>query len=165
MRRTLATVALLSILLAGCGGGSDDADTAGATTTTTVATNSATPGSIDTNFSGEGSERFCGLVRTFQERRDRLSNTDLTNLKPLIGEAQRALGELVAAAPAEIKGDAQVVSTAFTRFVQVLERVNYDATKLSPEALADLQRPEVQASTQRLEAYAQKVCGVTTSPR
>lgn len=163
MRRTLVTLALLSLVLAGCGGDSDDGETAAATTTTTVATGPATSGSIDTNFSGEGSERFCGLVRTFRDRRDRLGNTDLTNLKPLVTEAESGLKELVVAAPAEIKGDAQVVAAAFTSFVQLLERVNYDATKLSPESLAQLQRPEVQASTQRLEAYGQKVCGVTTS--
>jgi hypothetical protein len=163
MRRTLAIAALFALVLAGCGGDDDSESSAPPTTTTTVAAGTATPGSIDTNFTGEGGETFCGLLRSYQEQRDRLSNTNLTDLKPLMTEAETGLKALVAAAPAEIKSDALVVAAGFERLLTVLEGVNYDATKLNPDALAGLQTPEIQASSERLEAYSQKICGITTT--
>lgn len=162
MRRALLTTVLLALLLVACGGDSDDTKPAGATTSTT-AVGTATPGSINTNFTGEGSERFCGLARSFSERRDRLGDTDLTNIKPLVVEAESGLRDLVAAAPNEIRTDAQVVAAAFTSFMKALERVNYDATKLPPDAMSGLQKPEVQVSGQRLVSYSEKVCGITTT--
>lgn len=162
MRRTLVTGMLLTLLLAGCGGDSDDAEPA-AGPTTTGATGSATPGSVDTNFTGQGGERFCELARAYRQRLDRLGTTDPTQLRELSTEAETAIREAQAAAPPEIKGDVQVVAAASTAFFQQLARVNYDATKLTPEALAVTQRPEVQASAQRLEAYSQKVCGLSTT--
>ncbi|MDP8936930.1 MAG: hypothetical protein M3O23_04260 [Actinomycetota bacterium] len=161
MRRALLTMVVLTLLLAGCGGDSDDAEPAGATTTTTVGT--ATPGSIDTNFTGEGSERFCGLARSYRDRLDKVATSDPTQLRALANEAETAIREAQAAAPNEIKGDVQVVAAASTAFFQQLARVNYDLTKMPPDAVSGLQRPEVQASTQRLSAYAEKVCGLSTT--
>jgi hypothetical protein len=163
MRRTFATAALLALVLAGCGGDSDDSESAPATTTTAVAAGGATPGSVDTNFTGEGGETFCNVTRTYIQRLEKLGTTDPTQLKPLAQEAEAAIREARAAAPAEIKGDVEVVAAASTAFFQQLARVNYDATKLTPDALGLTQRPEVQASAQRLEAYSQKVCGITTT--
>ena len=158
MRRAMATLALLTVLLAGCGGDSDDE--AGGTTTTTAP---ATSVSVDTNFTGEGSERFCQLARSYLERTDQLTVSNPEQLRAAVTEAEANITETVAAAPAEIKGDAQVVAGAFTNLVRVLEQAGYDFTKVPPDALSGLQRPEVQASTQRLSAYAQKVCGLTTT--
>ncbi len=160
MRRALATVALLALLLAGCGGDSDEAGPA-ATTTTTAPTGAATPGSVDTNFTGEGSEAFCGLARTYSERLNKLGTSDPTQLRPVALEAENAIREARAAAPPEIRGDVRIVADASSAFFEQLARVNYDITKMPPDAAAGLQRPEVQASTERLEAYTQKVCGLT----
>ncbi len=162
MRRALVTTVLLALVLAGCGGDSDDAEPAGGTTTTAAA-GTATPGSVDTNFTGQGSERFCGLARSYRERLDKLGTTDPTQLRPLATEAETAIKEAQAAAPSEIKGDVQVVAAVSMAFFQQLAKVNYDLTKMPPDAVSGLQRPEVQASTQRVAAYSEKVCGVTTT--
>ena len=159
MRRALAAVALLTLLLAGCSDDSDDDSAAG--TTTTVA--STTSISVDTNFTGEGSERFCELARTYRERLDELGTTDPTQLRALATEAETAIKEAQEVAPEEIKGDVQLVAAASISFFEVLAAANYDLTKVSPDALSGLQRPEVQASTQRLTAYTQNVCGITTT--
>ena len=158
MRRAVATLAVLTVLLAGCGGDSDDE--AASTTTSTAP---ATSVSVDTNFTGEGSERFCELARTYLDRTDQLTVSDPNQLRTAVAEAEGTIQETVAAAPAEIKGDVQVVAAAFATLVQVLTQANYDFTKVSPEAHSGLQKPEVQASTQRLSAYTQKVCGITTT--
>ncbi len=163
MRRTLAIAALFALVLAGCGGDDDSESSAPPTTTTTVAAGTATPGSIDTNFTGEGGETFCNLARTYSQRLDKLGTTDPTQLKPVAEEAETAIREARAAAPAEIKGDVEVVAAASTAFFQQLARVNYDLTKMPPDAAAGLQKPEVQASAQRVEAYSQKICGITTT--
>ena len=159
MRRALAAVALLTLLLAGCSDDSDDDSAAG--TTTTVA--STTSISVDTNFTGEGSERFCELARTYRERLDELGTTDPTQLRALATEAETAIKEAREVAPDEIKGDVQLVAAASISFFEVLAAANYDLTKVSPDALSGLQRPEVQASTQRLTAYTHNVCGITTT--
>ncbi len=159
MRRALAAVALLTLLLTGCSDDSDDDSAAG--TTTTVA--STTSISVDTNFTGEGSEQFCQLAGTYRERLDELGTTDPTQLRALATEAETAIKEAQEVAPEEIKGDVQLVAGASISFFEVLAAANYDLTKVSPDALSGLQRPEVQASTQRLTAYTQNVCGLTTT--
>ena len=161
MRRAVATMGLLTLLLAGCGGDSDDAAPGAGPTTTAAA---ATPGSVDTDFTGQDSERFCELLRTYNTRFEGLGITDPTQLKALATEAEAALREAVALAPAEVKGDVNVVAAASTGFFKVLAQANYDFTRVTPDALAGLQTPEVQASTQRLGAYGQKVCGLTQPP-
>ncbi len=157
MRRVVATLVLLTVALVACGDDSDEAEPS-----RNPPTSAAAPaGSGGTEFSGAGSERFCGLARGYRDNLDRLSTTDPTQLKTLAQDAEKAIKEAVATAPAEIKGDVQVVAAASTAFFQQLGRVNYDITKLSPDSLSGLQKPEVQASTQRVTAYTEKVCGIT----
>lgn len=162
MRRALVTAVLLALVLAGCGGDSDEAEPAGGTTTT-AAVDTATPGSVDTNFTGRGSERFCGLARSYRDRFDKLGAADPTQLRTLSTEAEKALKETQDAAPPEIRGDVQVVTAASLAFFQQLAKVNYDLTKMPPDAVSGLQRPEVQASSQRMIAYTEKVCGISTT--
>lgn len=158
MRRALATTVLLTLLLAACGDDSEDAAPAPTTTTTAI-----TRGPVGTDFTGEGSERFCELARTYRQRLDRLGTTDPAQLRELSMEAERAIREMEAAAAPEVRGDVQVVAAASIAFFQALARVNYDLTKMTPEAVAGLQRPEVQAASQRLAAYSENVCGMTTT--
>jgi hypothetical protein len=161
MRRALAAAVLLALALAGCGGDSDEAESAAEPTTTT--TTAAAAGAADTNFTGEGSEAFCGLARTYSERLNKLATSDPTQLKPIADEAEGAIREARAAAPPEIRRDVEIVAAASTDFFQQLARVNYDITKMPPDAAAVFQQPEVQTATQRVEAYSQKVCGITTT--
>ncbi len=162
MRRPLVVVVLLTLVLAGCGGDSDDAESAVEPATTTT-TSAAGTGAADTNFTGEGSEAFCGLARTYSERLNKLATSDPTQLKPIADEAEAAIREARAAAPPEIRRDVEIVAAASTGFFQQLARVNYDITKMPPDAAAVFQQPEVQTATQRVEVYSQKVCGITTT--
>jgi hypothetical protein len=165
MRRALAAVALLTVLLAGCGGDSDEAEPSRATTTTAGA---ATPGSVDTNFTGKDSERFCTLLRNYNDKFAQLGSPleQEAQRKTLAQEIDSAINEARAAAPPEIKGDVQVVAAALSGYIQELAKVNYDVSKVSfssPGVVA-LQKPEVQASGNRLNAYLDKVCGITVPP-
>ena len=159
MRRALATVALLTVLLAGCGGDSDEAEPSRETPTT--AAGAATPGSVDTNFSGKDSERFCNLARGYGDKLGELGTTDPAKLKTVTQDAEAAIKEAVEVAPSEIKRDVQLVATASTAFFQQLAKVDYDITRLSSDAVSGLQKPEVQTATERLGAYTQNVCGIT----
>lgn len=139
--------------LVGCSGGLNSDDAAGpAEQSTTV----SPPG---TNFSGEGSEEFCGFIRNYSEPFDAITPTASPDeLRTAFGEGQAQLGRAVAAAPSEIKRDVQEISDVFTALARTLELAQYDVTRLMPTALDGVQSPQFQESTKRLEAYVTRVC-------
>ena len=135
MRRTLVTGMLLTLLLAGCGGDSDNAEPAGGPTTT-VAAGPPTSGSTDTNFTGANSGPFCDMARKYGARRDQLTVSNPNQLRAVVTEAEAAIRDAVAVAPAEIKGDVQVVAAASAKFFKSLADANYDFTKVPPEGIS-----------------------------
>ncbi len=159
MRTTLACgVALL--VLAGCSGG-DDEDAA-PPTSAAAGGPSTTVRPVDTSFTGQGSAEFCNLARTYTDRSTSLAaSATPAQLRTVAGEGQRAIAQAVTVAPAEIKGDVTVLSTAFGTLLSELEKVNYDATKVTPATFAPLQAPAFATSTQRFQAYVRDVCKIS----
>ncbi len=131
----------------------------------------STPGSVtvDTNFTGEGSDELCSYLKDV-EASGALDSSSLTKegfakLKDVLSKAQDK-------APDEIKPDIEVYAKTIASLQTIYEKYNYDATKISAAAATDpdvqnavktLSGPDFQAALGRLGAYSQQVCGITAS--
>lgn len=164
-RTILLACGLALLVLTGCSGGDDDNDAASATTTTAAGGTTSTLRPVDTSFSGQGSTEFCNLARTYTERSASVGgNTSSTpaQLRTLANEGRTAINQAADVAPPEIKADVQLISTTFSGLLAELEKVDYDATKLTPAAFAPLQAPEFGRASQRFQAYTQDVCKISS---
>jgi len=135
--------------------------------TTDVTLGDDTDTSFD--FSGAGSDKFCGKIE------DLTKDVDLDNIGDTItgpeGKAQfkkalSGISDAADAAPSEIKDDAKKVESYFSVLDAALSKVDYDYTKLlsDPEGQAEfakaLDDPELQTSLERFDAYIQQVCDI-----
>jgi hypothetical protein len=155
--RILAACGLALVVLGGC---SSDDPKPSATPTTLGGGPTTTVRPVDTSFTGANSAQFCALAKTYIDRSSNLgAGATSAQLRTASQDARTAITQAAAAAPAEIKNDAQTVSNAFVALFTELERANFDPTKLSPTALAPLQTPELATATTRFQAYLHQVCG------
>jgi len=156
MRKFLLVVSFAALAFAGCGG--DDggsADTA----------SEAGAGAGDTDFSGKGSDAFCDLARDYAKKFDDAGQAETeTELADDYKEFSDAIDALADEAPGEIKADVQVVQQAFADLNALLEKHDYDFTKISEEEAAtiDLESPEIESANTRIESYFEKVCKIDT---
>ncbi len=98
--------------------------------------------------SGGSKASFCSLWKTYNTQ-----FKDAASLKDL-GKLQGAIGNLVAAAPAEIKADAVKVKTAFDAVVAA----GNDPAKQAAAAQKLTSGKDVTDAGNRLEAYTTKNC-------
>jgi len=115
---------------------------------------------VDTSFTGKDSAQFCTLAKTYTNRSKPDPAATPAQLRAVTQEGRTAIDQAAAAAPAEIKPDVQVLAKAFGTLFSELEKVNFDATKVSAGAFTPLGTPEFQASTIRFQAYIKNVCGI-----
>ncbi len=156
IRTALAVCAFAVLALASCSGGGDDK-----AAQTTPPTGPTTTVPVPTSFTGQDSTQFCTLARTYNERFTSVgANPTPAQLRTATREGQTAISQALNSAPAEIKGDVQLLATAFNGLLAELEKVNFEATRLPPAALGQLSTPEFQTSTTRFQAYTRTVCGV-----
>ncbi len=150
----------MTLPLAACSGGSDDdgADRS-SVTTAAAAGGDAAATTVDTRFSGEGSDAFCQQIRAYAEGQRRLGGGANVDVRAVYSDAARAVSESAVIAPSEIKRDVEVVAEAFTTLVRELEAVNYEITRIPPAAALRFMSPELESATTRVEAYARNVCG------
>ena len=162
--KVLAACGIALLVLTGCSGGDDD-KSAAPTTAPSGAANTGpttTVRPVDTSFTGQNSTQFCALARTYNERFTSVSgNSTPAQLRTLSREGQTAISQAVSAAPAEIKKDVEVIANTFNVFLAELEKVNFEAARLSPNALQALSAPEFQQATLRFQSYSRTVCGVS----
>src|SRR5687768_4856528 len=178
MRRVLI-FAVLTAVVAACGGNtvatttttraaaapttsattraSSATTSAGATTTTAADDDSST---TVATFSGSGSQRYCELSKQYQDASDALGSNTPEDVKKQIEFLKRALPEIIKVVPPEIKADWETLLPALTQFIQALERVGYDFTKLTEQDISMLQSPEVTAAGERIDTHGQQVCGI-----
>jgi len=155
----LGVCAFVVLALAGCSGGGGDDKASPTTVPAAGAPTTAVP--VPTSFTGQDSTQFCTLARTYNERFTNVGpNPTREQLRTATREGQTAITQALNAAPAEIKGDVQLLANAFDGFLTELEKVNFEASRLPPTALAQLSAPEFQASTTRFQAYTRSVCKV-----
>ena len=163
MRAAWAVGALALAVLAGCTSSEKEATPGtGAGSVTTAAGPTTTVRPVDTSFSGQNSEQFCALAKTYNSQVTNVgANQTAAQLKTTVESGRTAINAAAAAAPPEIKPDVQVLADALGTLFTELEKVNFDPTKVSLSAFASLQTPQFQASTTRFQAYLRSVCGVT----
>jgi hypothetical protein len=158
MRRLVLGMGLVAAIgLTGCGGGGSDNKAA----PTTVATSPATTVVVTGN--DQAATPFCQLARTYTEKFAALlpaaSANDAAKLKAVTTDAEAAIRQAKATAPAEIKADVTVVATTASDALTALQKNNFDLSK-TPEAVTKLQDPAFQASFTKLNNYARAHCGL-----
>jgi hypothetical protein len=161
VRTTFVVCAVALLGLVGCSDGSDKASST--TTAAPLATGPTTTlRAVDTSFTGQGSANFCNLAKTYNEQSKNVASAATpTQLRTVVRDGRTAITQAVAAAPAEIKGDMEVLAAAFIDLSDAFDKANYDASKVNPASLSKLQAPEFQVSTQRFQAYLRNICKVT----
>ena len=151
--RRLAVLLLIALLgLAACG--SDD-KTENASDSDAVTTTEA-------EASGGGDAKdFCGLESKYTGLEDSFRpGADAASVRASLETAQDALDDGVRLAPSEIKADMKIIADAFGPFIEAMAKANFDFTKVNPEdpAFANVQKPEVQAASARIDAWVDANC-------
>jgi hypothetical protein len=162
MRRLVVTAGVVALLtLTACSSGSGDKTAASATTTVPPSIPSTTT-TLVVRGSDQASTPFCKLVVTYTQQFAALlpAAGDPTKLKAATTDAESAIRQAQASAPAEIKPDVTVVATTASQVLTALQKNNFDITK-TPE-VNKLQDPGFQTSFANVNRYAQAHCGLTT---
>ena len=154
MRRLVVTLGLAAALaLTACGGGGDDDDAALAPTT-------AAPSTTALIGNDQAGTPFCGLARTYTEKFNTLITVinDPAKLRAATTDAETAIRQAQAQAPAEIRSDVTTVATTASQVLAGLQKNNFDVGRTSE--ISKLQEPAFQASLGKLNTYARAHCGV-----
>jgi len=152
----LATVGLTTVGLAACGSsGSKSSAQAAGSAASTASTVKAT-----------GGGDFCKSAATqFNKAQAMISQnaTDPAHLRDAVRQGRQASSSLQSEAPAQIKGDLNLLVQTANKVYDALAKANYDFTKLSPSDLQGIGDPNVTAANQRVSAYVKKSCGFDLS--
>ena len=146
----------LALCLAACSGDGDESSQTQPASTLEPAVSTTSP-----RFSGEGSERFCSQARTANETLKQPvgpGDTAPDAVRARFTLAADTMRDLTEVAPAEIEGDVRVLAEAYDEMLDGLEDAGWDPTRLSAEASAKLEAPELRTSSERLLAYEEQVC-------
>lgn len=161
MRKLFLLFGVTILAFTGCGGDDADPSDGGAAGTS----EEGSGGGDDTDFSGSGSGEFCDLAREYaKEFEETAEATDETELAESYKEFADAVDELASEAPDEIETDVELVNASFRQFVDLLEKYDYDLSKIPEEEAAeiDFDSDELQAANGRIESYFEKVCKIDT---
>jgi hypothetical protein len=101
---------------------------------------------------------FCQIARALQETSSSSSGAE-ESPGAFYKRAAEAADQLVKAAPAEIKGDVEIVAQGLKKLNEQLEKVGYDVSKLSPEATQFSSDPAFAAASERVTRYITDQCG------
>ena len=154
MRKLVLSMGLVGVLaLAGCGGGDDDE---AAPTTTAAPATTAVVGN------DQAGTPFCQLARTYTEKSATLltAASDPVRLRAATTDAEAAIRQAQATAPAEIRSDVATVATTAREVLTALQRNNFDLSK-TPDAVTKLQDPGFQAALGNVNRYGRAHCGIS----
>lgn len=146
------------ILLVACGGGSSSSSKS----SSTLAPNSTVKATKGGNFCKQVAATYneaAALSKTLTGTPDDLRRTLEKSLK----DGQDAIDD----APSEVKSDLQVIQNGVKSFTDALAKVDYDASRLGPDALGvlgALNTPEFQQAATRSGAYVKDHCGIDLGP-
>ena len=155
MRRLAVAIGLVAVLvLAGCGGDSDD-DAAPATTAPPTTAAQVAVGN------DQAGTPFCQLARTYSEKYSTIlaAASDPVRLRAVTTDAESAIRQAQATAPAEIRSDVRTVAKTAGEALSMLQKNNFDLAG-STDVLAKLTDPKFQASLANVNRYARAHCGV-----
>jgi hypothetical protein len=149
------------LALAACSSGTKSSGTTGPTSAPTAGPSTTAP-AVDTHFTGQDSAAFCNLAKTYNDQSKTVAPTATpAQLRTTLRDGLATVNSAVAAAPAEIKADMQILATTFAQLADAFDKANYDPAKVDPASLQSLQSPQFQAATVRFQAYLHNVCGFT----
>jgi hypothetical protein len=156
MRKLVVLLAAALYFVAACGGSDDKTENASDSeaVTTTQASSS--------DDGGGGGDAYCGLAAKYSGLENSFAaGADAASLRSSLEKAKDALDDAVKVAPSEIKADVKVIADAYGPFIDAMAKANFDFTKLNPQdpAFAEIQKPEVAAAAQRIEAWGKAHCG------
>ena len=155
MRRVLVTVGLVAVLgLAGCGGGGDDDEAAPPTT--------APPPPTTAAFGNDqAGTPFCQLAKTYTEKYSTILTVanDPPRLRAATTDAESAIRQAQATAPAEIKADVTLVASTADQILTSLQRNNFDLSR-TPDVVTKLQEPGFQTALGNVHRYGRAHCGI-----
>jgi hypothetical protein len=163
--------ALLVVVLGACGddggGNGEAAPPAPDGTTTTTAPSTSAPSTTvalsPVPRANPEQDRFCRLVGNqlagARELGGRLAGSP-SGAAEAVAEQRQQHGELIDAAPSEIRPDVEVVLAAGGRYFDLLEDAGYELDNVPSGSLDDLQTSEVRSAANREAAYLEKVCGL-----
>ncbi len=155
MRELLVTVGLVAVLgLGACGGGGNDEEAA----PTTTAPPPATTAVVGNDQAGTP---FCRLARSYTEKYSTLLTVanDPARLRAATTDAESAIRQAQATAPAEIKADVTTVAGTASQILTALQRNNFDLSR-TPEALTRLQEPSFTTALANVNRYGRAHCGI-----
>ena len=167
---TIAAFAL-ALSLAACGSSSGSDSSKDSTTTeakgsddgdsTTTEADSDDEDATTTVVATGGGE-FCDDLAAY------INDTSVTDVDPTDPAAYKAAieeqtskgKEILSNAPDELSDSVEVILDAQDELIAELEKVDYDFTKLGPDALSSMGTPEVEAAGEELNAYVTDTCGI-----
>jgi hypothetical protein len=85
-------------------------------------------------------------------------------LKKAYADEVAALEAAGAAAPPAIKSDFVVIVELFKTYRDAAAAAHYDALKVSPAVLAQIESPSAKTAATHVENYLQRVCKVRLTP-
>lgn len=148
-------------LLTGCSGrgaGSASPSPSPSAGLAPAATATTGPLTVDTTFTGLGSQAYCSMSKSYADAAARLGPHPDAELRQLYEDAARDIQSAAAVAPAEIKGDVQTVAAGFGALISALRNVDYDFTKLPADVVTTFMADDFRRASIRLTAYAKNVC-------
>jgi hypothetical protein len=149
MRRSLVVIAV--VLLASVSGCGDDNER-GATSRGTATT------AADTQTTAAGG-RYCEALRSYFDQFERSRQiTDPEELRDLLGDAHSALDEAKNIAPPEVKADTEVLARVINEYVEALEDVDYNASRIRADVVQSLLSPDFLSAAQRVSTYTTTNC-------
>ena len=157
MRRLVVSIGLAAVLgLTGCGGGDSDDEAAPTTTSPPPTTAAAVVSGND-----QAGTPFCQLARTYSEKFSTIaaSAADPVKLRAATTDAEAAIRQAQATAPAEIKADVTVVATTAGQVLAGLQKNNFDLGR-TPE-VTKLQEPGFQTALANMNRYGRAHCGLS----
>ncbi len=154
MRRLLVSAALAAVLgLAGCGGGGDDDEAAPPTT--------VAPPTTAAVGNDQAGTPFCQLAKTYTEKYASILTVanDPPRLRTATTDAESAIRQAQATAPAEIKGDVTTVAGTASQVLAALQRNNFDLSR-TPDVVTKLQEPSFTSALANVNRYGRAHCGI-----
>ena len=124
--------------------------------------------------SSSSAESYCARIQAFEDKSDSLDvlfdgDAAPSNdaMKDAFTTVQKMLADLKKGAPKEIESDVALVSGGIDDIVTVFEKYDWDIVALveSPDAAgldAAFENAEMEAASDRLDAYSLKECGIKT---
>lgn len=179
MRRTPTSIAMtvsalaLVVGLAACGS-SSGSDSEKDTTTTEASggsDSSTTKPDDDTSTTDEdatttvvatGGGDFCKDLADYinDVSASDIDVTDPDAYKQAIEESTKQGKEVLSNAPDELSGAVETILDAQDELIAALKKVDYDYTKLSPDAFDAMSSPDVQDAGDEVDAYITDTCGI-----